>query len=246
MLRRAVCSIVCLAAVGYAQSAPQRFDAASIRPSNSEELNTPSGILTTPGLARAINVTLKRAIAGAYGIGESRILGGPEWIDSDRFQITAKTNRPLDDAALMIMLQTLLAERFNLKLHRENRTGEGLLLEIAKNGLKLRAETDARTSYNNGHGRLDATAVSMRTLAEILSRNTAVPVVDRTGLSGAFDFTLSWDPDAPRTLEPDDAAAFLREVLANAIQQQLGLTLKSQRMPMEVLIVDGAQKPSEN
>jgi uncharacterized protein (TIGR03435 family) len=138
MLREAVCSILFIAVnfaqTPAAQSGPPRFEVAAIRPSNSKELGAPSGIETRRGLVNANNVTLKRIIAGAYGIGEYRILGGPAWTESDRFQITAKADQPAGDDVLNAMLQTLLAERFNLKLHREYRTGEALLLGIAKSG----------------------------------------------------------------------------------------------------------------
>ncbi len=137
---------VCIAAAIYGQSAPPRFEVATIRPSNPDELGGPSGCETGRGLARCSNVTLKRAILGCYHvvpdhvvIGQARGgpgLGGPDWnwIDSDRFQITGKADQPVSGDALDSMMQTLLAERFNLKLHREIRTGEALVLEIAKSG----------------------------------------------------------------------------------------------------------------
>jgi uncharacterized protein (TIGR03435 family) len=254
---------VCLApaawitATAFAQSAPPRFEVATIRPSNPDELSGSSGCETGRGLTRCSNVTLKRAIIGCYHVVPDHVvlgqvpggpdLGGPawNWIDSDRFQITGKAGQPVSGDALDAMLQTLLAERFHLKLHREMRTGDALLLEIAKNAPKLQAASGAASSYSNGHGRLDATGVTMDTLAGMLSRDTGMTVVDRTGLNGAFSFRLAWNPDAPQGLAADDAAAFLREVLSSAMQQQLGLTLKPQRMPVEMLIIDHAEKPSD-
>jgi len=242
---------VCIAAGAFAQSTPPRFEVATIRSSNPDELGGPSGCETGRGLTRCSNVTLKRAIIGAYHVVPDHVMlgqvpGGPDWIDSDRFQITGKADQPVSGDALDAMLKTLLAERFNLKLHREIRNGEALVLEIAKNGPKLQPADATKLSYSNGHGRLEATAVTMDTLAEMLSRDTGMTVVDRTGLAGAFNFTLVWNPDALQGLGPDDAAAFLREVLSSAIQQQLGLSLKSQRMPVEMLIIDHAEKPSDN
>jgi uncharacterized protein (TIGR03435 family) len=249
---RAAC-LLCMASAIWAQSAPPRFEVATIRPSNPDELSGPSGCETGRGLTRCSNVTLKRAILGCYHVVPDHVLGGPDlrgpdwnWIDSDRFQITGKADQPVGGDALDAMMQTLLADRFNLKLHREMRTGEALVLEIAKPGPKLQAAGEAKSSYSNGHGRLEATAVTMDTLAEMLSRDTGMTVVDRTGLAGAFTFTLTWNPDAPQGLGPDDAAAFLREELSSAMQQQLGLTLKPQRMPVEMLVIDHAEKPSDN
>jgi uncharacterized protein (TIGR03435 family) len=92
---------------------------------------------------------------------------------------------------------------------------------------------------------LDATNMSMADFVEILTRDLKLPVMDRTGLTGAFSFTLRWKVDE-RIENRDDAVADLRWQVSTAIAQQLGLTLKSKRMPVEVLVVDHAEKPSEN
>jgi len=250
MRRVAVCSVLSLAfslaQARAAQSDPPRFEAASIRPSSPEEVAAGrSGCDTTPGLMRCTNVTLKRCIVGAYVVGPERVLGGPAWIDTDHFDITARAGQPIGDKALMPMLQTLLAERFTLVLHRESRLGETMVLEVAKNGPKLQQAGDAKSSYNNAHERLDATAITMDEFAEILSRNLKLLVADRTGLTGAFNFTLRWKVDA--TIENrDDAVADLRWQVSTAVAKQLGLTLKLKRMPVEVLVIDHAEKPSEN
>jgi uncharacterized protein (TIGR03435 family) len=250
MQQAAVCSALAIAAsfaqVPASRSEPPRFEVASIRPSNPEEMAGPSGCQTTSGLVRCINVTLKRCIVGAYVVGPDRVLGGPDWADTDHFQITARAGQPIDDRALMAMLQTLLSERFNLVLHRESRRGEAMVLEVAKNGPNLQPGGDAILTYNNRHDRLDATMMTMAGFAEILSHNLNLPVVDRTGLTGAFNFTLRWNPDSAGALERDEAAAALRSEVSNAIAKQLGLTLKTKRMPVEMLVIDHAEKPSEN
>jgi uncharacterized protein (TIGR03435 family) len=176
------------------QSEGPRFEVASIRPSNSEEFAGPSGMQTGRGLVRASNVTLKRAISAAYGIRLERILGSPAWTASDRFQITAKADQPVGEDALNAMLQPLLAERFSLKLHRETRAGEPLMLETARNGPKLQPAGDAPPYHNNGHGHLEAMSVKMGQFVEILCRDLGLPVVDRTGLTGAFSFNPRWQP----------------------------------------------------
>ena len=145
-----------------------------------------SGCQTTPGLVRCTNVTLKRCIVGAYVVGADRVLSGPDWIDTDHFQITARASEPIGDKGLMAMLQTLLAERFKLVLHRESRLGETMVLEVAKKGPKLQPASAGKSSYNNAHEHLDATSITMADFAEILSRNLKLPVVDRTGLTGAI------------------------------------------------------------
>jgi uncharacterized protein (TIGR03435 family) len=239
MFRLAFCSVFSLA-VSLAQP---RFEVASIRLSSPEERG--AGCPTTPGLVRCRAVTLKRCIVGAYVIGAERVLGGPGWIDTDNFDITARASEPLGDKALMVMLQTLLAERFKLVLHRESRLGQAMVLEVGKKGPKLKPAGDAKFSLKNAHERLDATNMTIADFAEILSRDLKLPVVDRTGLAGAFNFTLRWKVDE-QIENRDDAITDLRYQVSTAIVQQLGLTLKSKRMPVEVLVVDHAEKPSEN
>lgn len=244
-MRRAASVLFFCGLLGFAQE-PVEFEVASIRSSNPDEKGGPSGCQTGSGLMRCSNVTLKRSIQGAYSILPDDILGGPDWIDTDRYQITARAGQLVGDKALMEMLQALLAERFNLKLHRERRPGESMVLEIAKNGAKLQGGGDAKRSYTNGHDRFDATALTMSDFAEVLTRNLRIPVVDRTGLPCVFTFTLRWNPDPPTTLAPDEAVAYLRSEVSRAVAQQLGLTLRSQRLPVEVLVIDHAEKPTEN
>jgi uncharacterized protein (TIGR03435 family) len=249
-LRPVVCAAL-LAAAGAAQtptaqSEQSQFEAASIQPVDPQKFDGTSGCVTTTGLMRCTNVTLKRCIGGAYGVGPDRVLGGPDWLDVDRFQITARSNQPVGDKGLMFMLQTLLADRFKLVLHREFHSGETMVLEVAKNGPKLQPAGDVRASWKNMHDHLEATKITMSELAEILSRNLNLPVADHTGLAGAFNFTLRWNPDNADSLARDEAAAALRAEVSGAIRRQLGLTLKSLKMPVEMLVVDHAEKPLED
>ena len=248
MIRGIVCSIF-FVSVGVAQVPAQRselaqFEVVAIHASDPKELGAPSGCLTSPGLMRCSNVTLKRCIVGAYGVLPDRVLGGPDWIDTDRFNITGRAEQPVRDKALMSMLQALLAERFKLVLHRETESAETmvLVLEVAANGPKFPPAGDGDTSWKNMHDHLDATKITMSEFAEILSRNLNIPVMDRTGLAGAFSFTLNWNPNNADALERDQAAIVLRSEVEGAITRQLGLTLKARKM----LVIDHAEKPSEN
>lgn len=248
----AVCVALC-AALSFAQappatSGPPRFDVASIHPSNPEQLAAGwSGISSSQGRTSALNVTLKGTIAEAYEVAEDRILGGPEWIYSDRVQIEAKAGQPVGKEVLDSMLRTLLADRFKLQLHRKTRPRLTLALEIAKHGPKLQSVAAGNSSFENGHGRLDATTLNMTQFAEILSHELRpLPVVDRTGLTGSFKFTLRFNADRPRIADPVDSATDLRFEISNAMQQQLGLELKSKKLPAEMLVIDHAEKPSAN
>lgn len=223
-----------VSAHGQPVDAP-RFEVASIKPTSADQINGISGITTGHGRIMANNVTLKRCILAAYGLGPSQITGEPAWLDSDRFEISAKVEQPVDDdAALMKMLRTLLAERFNLSVHRETRTVRALVLEVAKNGPKLeKAEGEAATT-NNGRGLIVATVITMNRFAEVLSRQMELPVVDSTGLQGAFNLKLQWAPENAKT---DDGPSIF-----TALQQQLGLRLESRKVPIELLVIDHARR----
>lgn len=232
----------------YGQSAVgQRFEVASVKPSNADP-GSSSGIGTRHGRLDANNVTLKRCIMSAYGVGPLQISGGPNWLESDRFEISAKADPPIDDdAVLMVMLQSLLAERFKLVLHRESRTISALVLEIAKNGPKLEkaeaGESITDTSTSNTGVTIDVHNTGMESFARVLARNMDLPVVNHTGLEGIFNFRLHWAPESNR---PGDGGATEGASVFTAIQEQLGLRLRSQKAQVEILVVDHAEKPSDN
>jgi uncharacterized protein (TIGR03435 family) len=213
-----------------AQAVPApRFEVAAIKPTAPDRIHGPSGAREDKKLYMGYNRTLKDYLWRAYFLGPDQIVGGPPWLDADRFDIEAKAEQLTDDAQFMKMLQTLLVERFHLRLHRESRTGESLVLEVSKKGPQLQPVGDGRASYNNANAQLDAKCLTMGQFAEITSRNLKLPVVDHTGLTGAFTFTLQWNPDADNVANDDDAAAYLRSEISRAISQQLGLSLKIRR-----------------
>jgi uncharacterized protein (TIGR03435 family) len=242
MLRTIAGLILCVAGAGYGQP---RFEVASIKPSADPSPNS-SGSNTGKGRLSMTNVTLKRCIMGAYGLGPNLIAGGPDWMDTDRFVIAAKAEEAVGDHALMAMLQTLLAERFRLAVHRETRTAPAYLLEVAKNGPKLEKAETGGSSTSNGRGNIEVKATTLERFAEVLSRQMDLPVVDRTGLEGIFNMKLQWTPES-KPAKPEDGSP--REPglsVFTAIQEQLGLRLRVQKAPVEMLVVDHAEKPSEN
>ena len=146
---RAISVLVLCAASVLGQAPVPQFDVAAIRPSHTPA-DSGSGIYTGHGKVRAENVTLKRCIIGAYGVGPNQVFGGPDWLDSDRFEIDAKIDRGINDSRVLDqMLQALLADRFKLIMHRENRTITAYVLDLAKNGPKLEK---AEGGESNGHG----------------------------------------------------------------------------------------------
>jgi uncharacterized protein (TIGR03435 family) len=237
---------ILLAGIACGQPATvPRFEVASVKPAGTGRPG--GGLVTGHGRMTVASETLKRCIMGAYGLGPNQIAGGPAWLDSDRFQIVAKSERPEDgDAALMVMLQTLLAERFKLNVHRETRTMTALVLEVAKNGPKLEKTEDGEAITRSNSAFIDARAITMSRFAEVLSRQTNLLVVDSTGLKGTFNLKLSWRPESPRATVTGVDEAMERPSLFDALQQQLGLHLESRKIPIEILVIDHAEKPSEN
>lgn len=199
---------------------------------------------TKNGRILAENVTLKRCIVSAYDVTSTQVLGGPSWIDQDRYYIQANASGPAGDAELMAMLQSLLAERFKLVLHRETRLLAGYELVVAKNGTKLKASAPGTSpgTYRS-RGLIDAQACTMARLASKLSEVLRVPVSDATKLPGSFDLKLEWTSDDEMSAK---IAADSGPSIFTAVQDQLGLRLQSRRIATEVLVVDHAEKPGDN
>ena len=125
-------------------SANAQFEVASVRPSPADRHSESTGMTTGKGRLTANELTLKRYIMGGYAVGNHQIAGGPEWLDSNRYDIVARAEKPVDDdAVIMGMLRTLLAERFKLTVHRETRTMCAYVLTVGKNGSKLEKSLEA-------------------------------------------------------------------------------------------------------
>jgi uncharacterized protein (TIGR03435 family) len=183
---------VCVWGAAYGQPAVIRqFDVASVKASDAGP-GYSSGIRTGHGRIDASNVTLQRCIMGAYGMGPHQISGGPDWLDTDRFEISAKADGPVDgDAELMVMLQGLLAERFKLVIHRETRAMPALVLEVTRNGPTLEKSDGGAAATNTTTTALrvtiDARNTDLDSFAKILARKMELPVVNRTGRRNAPD-----------------------------------------------------------
>jgi uncharacterized protein (TIGR03435 family) len=210
-----------------------------------------SGIQEETGRIIGHNVTVKRCIRGAYDVPETLIVGGPKWIEEERYDIEARAPGPSRGHELMIMLQSLLTERFHLKFHREQRNVSGYALALTKSGIKAEAsskDAQARTDVSFSGGRIEAQASTMANLAQKLSDALHQPVEDSTHTEGRFNFKLSWNPqDAkPLTQAGNVSAEISAPSIFTALQEQLGLKLESAKVPVEVLVIDSAQRPSEN
>jgi uncharacterized protein (TIGR03435 family) len=199
--------------------------------------------IKSPGTFAAVNSSLDELIRWAYNVKDYQV-SGPEWRNDDAacYDITAKF--PPDSAReqVRLMLQALLAERLKVAAHKEMRTLAGYELVVARNGPKelQPSAQGSRTSTWSRGGDVTATHVSMTEWAYQLSRYTKQVVFDKTGIPGYFDFKLNY---SPRLGEESDT----HPSLFLALQEQLGLKLEPAKVPVEVVVVDHAERvPTEN
>ncbi len=221
------------------------FEVASIRPSG------PGGAaleITPGGRFNATHVSLRALLKYAYGVRDFQIAQPPSWFDSQRYDIVAKSETDVPEESIKEMLQNLLADRFQLKFHRDPKEMQAYVLTVSKNGAKMtpvNTPEPGRVS-RKGMGLIAGTHATAAQLAESLS-DVALngryildrPVLDRTGLSGVYDFTLTWTPE---TSTPDLSGPSL----FTALQEQLGLKLETQKAQVEILVIDHVEKASAN
>lgn len=241
---RLIPGLVLLVVSSLPAQQPQNFEVAVIRPSPATSSGS-SLNLFEGGRIRITNEPVKLLIRLAFQIQNSQIAGGPSWLDSDRYDIEARSGLPgkiLPDQ-LRPMIESLLTDRFHLKCHWETREFPVLALTVAKGGPKLKTASEGEASGANTSGgahksQLVATGTSMALFAGYIGNRLGRIVVDKTQLSGSYDFTLIWAPDeAPESPAPP---------LVTALRDQLGLRLESQRSPTKVLVIDSLERPSEN
>ncbi len=221
-----------------------RFEVASIRMIQEKDVVPLSGSPISPsgaGLFTMREVTLEQAIAWAFGIDQNRLSGGPDWLNTQYYEISAK---PEGDAGLSYaqvkpLLQQLLLERFHLAYHRETKDVKGYALVVAKGGAKLKVSKEQAGFGYILNGRILAQNRNAAALASMLALPLGQPVVDETGLKENFDFDLNFAP-------MDGSDLPLPSIFA-AVEEQLGLKLVSQMVPVEVLVVDHVDRvPTEN
>lgn len=222
----------------------QTFDVISIKPDQTGSENRQAG--SSPGgVFTATNVSLKLLIARAFGVAEFQVARGPGWMETEKYDISARADTPKDLSReeLRPYLQDMLAQRFHLKFHREMKEGSAYALVSAKNGPKLTEHTGGglpAMGVSIGSGKADITGVkeTMAKLAEYLAGQVGRPTIDRTGLTQEYDFRVEWVPE--QTGGSAEASIF------TALQEQLGLKLDSVRAPVETIVVDSAEKASAN
>jgi uncharacterized protein (TIGR03435 family) len=241
---------------GQAAASPE-FEVASIRPIP----QLPSGANVRPGflvVPRADNPQRFRArfnvsapmgiLEWAYGVREFQVAGAPEWLKEELFDIDARAEHPSSEDQIKQMVQALLADRFKLKLHRETKAIPVYALVVGKDGPKLAEAQDASLNQGLGNiivppGELKARGATMALFVSILTENLDRPVIDKTNLTGHYDFDLTYD-GPPWSIEEHGWRPF-GEAIFRPIQD-LGLKLEPQKSPVEVLVIDSVDHPSAN
>jgi bla regulator protein blaR1 len=258
--------------VEAASSRPE-FDVASIKPNRSV---SPARAGFRPNAFEAVNATARQLITLAYGSDPQNVvdevIGGPAWLDSERFDVSAR-GATADGVANMAqgraMLQSLLEDRFNIRVHRERQERPVYKLVIAPgdrpaSGLKrapldcgTRADTRpagtpglAYCGIDRAPGRSTGRSMPMRLLADTLSSRVGRKIIDETGLPGEWDWDLEWSPAPSEPVTPGDITAAPAPAdgpsIFAAVQEQLGLRLESGRALLDVLIIDVVERPSPN
>ncbi len=225
---------------------PVAFEVASVKLHKPEPGPLRVSTAAQNGRITFVNVTLKACIRQAYGLRPYQVAGGPGWLADDRYDIVAKAAGPASKTQLMPMLQALLADRFKLTFHIETKEMPVYSLVIAKKGSKIHAVKDDGNGLQIGadpEHPFSARNISMAQFAGALSRDQAFdfPILDRTGLTGVFNITLDFVPDDATSTDTAVGPSIL-----TALQEQLGLKLEAAKGPMEILVIDHAERPSEN
>jgi uncharacterized protein (TIGR03435 family) len=257
-----------------AQGAAPEYDVVSIKPHHATGDPNHVSIRVSISNDRYLgeNVTLKQMIQYAYDLKtEEQIVGNgaPGWVDSAHFDVQATIDADVLAALKKLpekeawaerrqMMQTMLADRFHLKVHMEKKELPIYELVIAKGGFKLK-DADPNNTYPDGmkgpdgqahpgmmmfgNGRLTGQAAPMQNLVNVLTQQMHRQVMDQTGLTGKYDFTLTWAPDE---LGGHEAGADQGPSLFTALEEQLGLKLNSTKGLVDTVVIDHAEQPTEN
>jgi uncharacterized protein (TIGR03435 family) len=233
------------------------FEVASVKPSD-PAASGQKFMFKHDGLT-ITNATLSDLVQAAYDVRSFQVSGGPDWFDKARYDLDAK-NTEADMATIepgsadhiqqtRLKLRVVLAERFKLKIHSEQKEMTEYALVLAKGGSKMQDEPDlsqGNGGVNVGCARIRGTRTTIANLVQMLSRKVGRPVIDRTSLEQRYTFDLTWTPDPGTCGISVDAPAGDGPSIFTAVQEQLGLKLEAIKAPVETIVVDRAEKPGAN
>jgi uncharacterized protein (TIGR03435 family) len=240
-------------------AASLNFEVASLKPSLP---GGRGGIRPAPGGERylATNLSLRQLITEAFRVKADQVAGGPEWIDTELYDMNAKAARPSSVEELHIMLRNLLADRFKFQVHRESKEMPVYTLTVDTNGPKMQAHEAASAAdpwideINEKplHLKWSAKFVPMDYFAWRLSQILDRPVLDQTKLKGGYDFELAFTREPPPALAREGARLngelvdLSGPTIFEAVRRQLGLKLERQKGPVDIMVIDHVEKPAEN
>jgi bla regulator protein BlaR1 len=269
ILSAAIVAVIAAPVVAGLMYSPRRqaettrpsFDVASIKRHAADNMEGIDFEARPGGTLEVVNNPTSNLITNAYGIPFYRLFGAPDWVNSDRYDIEAKGPVTAGQKEIMLMLQSLLSERFAMKAHFETRDVPAYILTVAKGGPKLQflgsedcvprdttkpdASNVPNVCGNNLLGRNNgwvATHISMPGVVGALSRALGRPVIDHTGIKGSFDVHMQWSDDLASANSEGDTTPSI----STALRETLGLELKSGRGPARVLVIDHIERPSGN
>lgn len=227
----------------------QQFEVVSIHPHTVDDINQRSVQVQPGGRIRFVGMPLSTFIMPAYDVWSFQIIGGPSWIDTDGWDITAQAEGiqgRLTREQLSPRLRAMLEDRFQLKIHSETRQLPGYSLTVDDHGPKLQPNTDGKVSNGNNRDTLNAKKETMQWFAAFLIQTLGGTVVDETGLKGEYDFVLHWSPESTQLAPSDDSSGSKYPSMFTAVREQLGLRLVKRTVPTELLVIDRVQRPSPN
>ena len=234
-------ALISISAFGQSAAAPETFESASVTPSKSAVRM--GGVRIQAAGLTGTNLTLKQLLVFAHGLHGSQF-SGPDWIGTEGYDFTAKAKSPATRTQLRQMLQALLEDRFKMTSHRETRELPAYSLVVAEGGPKLGGpkEQEAFKAAFAGKSPFKPGISAMYTnkdlpgFAEYLGKPLDRPVLDKTGIEGRYWFQLEWEGG------PESVGL---ESLLTALPEQLGLELEENRGPLEVVVIDQVERPSQ-
>jgi uncharacterized protein (TIGR03435 family) len=253
-MRFIILGLTCMALV-QGQDKRLTFEVASIKPMKPGGRG--GGIRVMPGGQEFISqgMSLRFIIAYIYYVPLRQVTGGPEWLDSEVWDIAAKADHPRELDELREMFRNMLADEFQLKLKKEVKEGPVYALSVDKSGLKMKVDDqpwDFEIPIKPGPGGvLVGKRVPIQRLCfqlQLILQTDERPVIDKTGLAGYYDFTLSFLPELAQRVDREQLRPEIRDrpSIFDAVKQQLGLKLEAQKGPVEYFAVEHVEKPVEN
>lgn len=266
MTRTATAALFLLSIPAFSQapSTPLSFEVAEVKINKSGSLAMSADLQN--GRATVRNAPLRLLITAAYSIPDSALQGGPGWLDTDRFDLIAKAAATTSEDDLRLMLRTLLAERFKLTVHQDQKSMPAYVMTVGKRGSKLQPSEPAKPGEQRcgpgegtpGDVHVACQHATMADLAQGLPQMAGgyfrgAPVVDQTDLKGSYDFKLDWTPAARyNAVTRGDASAGSNDTgnvrsVFDAVEVQLGLKLESRKISVPTIVIDRVERvPTEN